>query len=318
MAYIDPVADKESLGLVNGVTQARADAASAMVDGYLRRPEGLLHVVDDLGRPSYMSGLKPTGTWTLGGDIAPGESVVCSVAGIDKDMIGDLMGEVLVIDRDTETMEAVYVSGYSNNQITLASVKFAHTASAKMERGLVILEERKLPKSRPTIQLRRPGVAKVISIAGRYGLPRHGDLIRGDYLNTSPMIVNMAVLGPPAWQPVNISQATIDSTTGMVWVPASILAVYYTDVRLRYVAGWTLDTLPDAVRIATAAIANAMAMSSDVLMGGALREAKAGDQSLRSAAPQRVGNPRTGGADSPYLTPEARAMLDPYRARSFA
>ena len=48
------------------------ELASAIVDGYIRRPEGLVYVADNNGNPCAMAGMSPTITYTITGAVDEG------------------------------------------------------------------------------------------------------------------------------------------------------------------------------------------------------------------------------------------------------
>jgi hypothetical protein len=86
-----------------------------------------------------------------------------------------------------------------------------------------------------------------------------------------------------------------------VWVPPGVLLAYYTEVKFRYVAGWPVDGVPDAVKQATAMLA--YAIQNGQFPGNALR-LKAGDHEIQRAV-------------ATVLDQDMKRMLAPYRAHMF-
>jgi hypothetical protein len=141
-------------GLPAGTTAAQVQAASALLDAYLKRPEGLVWTAGAGGLPCFMAGLTPQFTFTAAGAVAPGASVVVPVAGFM--LTPDLVGEVLVLDRtDLTKAEACVVAGVGAGSVTLQSVSYAHAAGPNLDAGLAIFEERGLPSNRSITRVAR-------------------------------------------------------------------------------------------------------------------------------------------------------------------
>ena len=66
--------------------------------------------------------------------------------------------------------------------------------------------------------------------------------------------------------------------TGEIWVPAGMLMAYYSDARIRYVAGFTASAIPDPIIRATAAIAAAMQATSN--FAGQVKSLQAGGSKM--------------------------------------
>jgi hypothetical protein len=131
--YLDGIEDGYGLSLP--LAPGLGELASAIVDSYLMRPEGLVYVQDGNGNPCAMKAAEPSLTYTIEGALTPGSSVVATVS--PAIVRPDLVGEVLVLDYQTPSaMEACVVASTSgNNQITLANVQFAHAAGATADSG---------------------------------------------------------------------------------------------------------------------------------------------------------------------------------------
>jgi hypothetical protein len=50
---------------------------------------------------------------------------------------------------------------------------------------------------------------------------------------------------------VDVSHVSVSPTTGEVWVPPGAINAVFSDVRLRYVAGYSAANLPGAIKAAT-------------------------------------------------------------------
>jgi hypothetical protein len=152
-------------GLPDSLPGGVAQQASAIVDAYLQRPEGLLYTADANGNPCFMSAATPELTYTITSAITAGTNVVATVT---PAMIRpDFIGEVLVLDRQANPslVEAcTVVATTGNNQVTLDRVQFNHGASCIAETGLVISEERAMPNKRSITRVARKPIANVISL----------------------------------------------------------------------------------------------------------------------------------------------------------
>jgi hypothetical protein len=325
MGYLDPVEDIEAFGLPDGITQSEINQASSIVDSYLRRPEGLTYEVDKDGNPAWMTKLVPSRTLKAAAGISPGVNVVVPLGNA---VLGtDMIGEVVVLDRgDPETCETAVVCSSQDAQngvaayVVLSGVSAEHAANCTLDFGLCILEESNMPDRRSVTQVMRPNFARLMSLAGRYGYGRRSDQQYGMF-NEMNMLSTLSAFGSPAlWEYVNVASASVSVTTGSVWVPAGIMLAYFTEVRVRYLAGWASGTLPENIKIATAMVATAVHKLGDTFVGGALASVKAGDQEFRRSTARSGGGgagPRRAGADSPYLVPDAKSILDPYRVRTW-
>lgn len=300
--------DYATFGVPNA-TPAQVTQASALIDAYLRRPAGLLLVADANGNPAYMSALNPELTLTSVGSFGPGNAIQVTVNGPVQML---QVGDVVVLDKaNASLVEAVQITSISGNQITLGTtaanapqgVQFGHSAGCTMDVGLVLTEQRYLPKQRSTVMLSHTPVMRVIGGTGRYAYGRRGDagIYNADNYNLLASINKFG--GPPAWEiwPANTA-AGIDVRTGELWVPAGIMLVYYSEVKVRYVAGFQYSNLPSEVKLACAQLITAMANDPGI---GNFRVAQAGDTKMERFAASNLSN-------------DIKAMLAPWRARTFA
>jgi hypothetical protein len=289
---------------VNQVTQA-----SMLIDAYLRRPAGLLWEADANGNPAYMTGLNPELTLTSVAGFGPGNAVQVTVNGPVQML---QVGDVAVLDRaNASLVEAVQITSISGNQVTLGTtaanapqgVQFAHLAGCTMDVGVVLTEQRYLPKQRSTVMLSQTPVMRVIGGTGRYAYGRRGDagVYNADNYNLLASINKFG--GPPAWEiwPANTA-AGIDVRTGELWVPAGIMLVYYSEVKVRYVAGFQYSNLPSEIKMACAQLIAAIANDPGI---GNYVSAQAGDTKLQRFTASN-------------LSEDVKAMLRPWQARMFA
>ena len=253
-------ADYAEFGLA-GPMGPQVRKASALIDSYLNRSEGIVWAPDSLGRPAYMVGLDPTQVITLTAAVAPGAGVVVSLPYATY----DLVGEVFMLDRsNTSLSEVVTVSAVnpSAGTITLARVLKAHASGALLEAGLTITEDRQLPQGRSIAQVSRPNLTSVLSALGRYGYGRRSDHygLNGE-MN---LLATLQTLGvQQVWQPIDVSGLSISSTTGEVWITPGLALAYFSEARLRYVAGFPANAIPRAIKQATANVMANVAASDD-------------------------------------------------------
>ncbi len=242
---------------------------------------------------------------TLGSSIAPGQNVPVTLSGGAQIL---QVGDVLILDQptpaSTEACVVATVVGPSGAlSITLQNVQFSHSSGAPAYYGLVIEEQKYMPESRPlTVQLSRPPVMNILSGVGRYGYGRRGE---GANYNMEQFNLLAAVSkfgGPPVWELFqNTYPSAWDPWTGQVWIPAGIMLAYYSEVKLRYVAGFPASNIPPSVKVACATIINALIANPRM---GDVKSLKAGDTQMTMFA-------------SSVLDADTKAMLEPYATRAF-
>jgi hypothetical protein len=300
-------ADLAGFGVPNA-TPAQVQQASAQIDAYLARKEGLVWAPDGNGNPCYMVGANAALKLTLQGAIEPGTSVVATLNG-PTGMLQ--LGAPLIIDIAAEGItEALVVLAVIGQQVTFQNVQFAHAANAQLQTGLTIVEERVMPDDRPITMVSRTPVMQLISGAGRYGYMRRGQDAVGSIDTYNLLAVMSKFGGPPAWEPWTPQANSCDPETGVIWVPAGVLLAYYTEVRIHYVAGWTYASLPTEIKQACAnTVNNIMATAG---MPGTMQRLAAGDTSM-----QRFAN-QPGVLNSLVLDDDTKSLLSPYRARMYA
>lgn len=292
--------DYASYGVGVATTAGQVIQASVLVDTYLRRPEGLIYVADADGNPVWMKSLNPSGSFLIAAGLSPGKNVVATITGPLSMLV---KGSVLVADKDTPaTAEPLIVTSVTGNQVTFASVNFAHAAGIAYSAGLIILETRNLPANRPLMLLSKNPVLRLLAGQGRYGYGRRGNS-NNLALNEFNLLAVMSQFGgPPMWENIDISHTDFNPETGQVWLPAGIMLAYYSEVRISYLSGFLYSTLPDIIKIATA---NIIRSQLDSPLSGNLKLIKAGDTQMERFL-------------DTVLDKDTRLMLVPYRARTYA
>ena len=297
--YLDGA--ENSFGLPATLPVGVAEQASAIVDSYTRRPEGLVYVTDTNGNPIYMKALTPTMTYTVAASVSPGQNVVVNVS--PASVRSDMVGQVLIYDRaSNDISEAVLVTAVSgNSQLTLANVQFNHGAAGKLDLGMVISEERNIPSKRSVVRYSRFPCASILSLMGRYTYGRRSDQIRGTAQTFNLLAAASVFGGPPSWIPINIPDASWNDETGEIWVPAGMLLAYYSEVMIRYVCGY--PTAPHPIVKATASIAQSL-IQGNAYGGGNVKSFSAGDSRIEKFGATNIDD-------------DTRRVLEAYRPRTF-
>ncbi len=292
------VEDYAPYGVPNA-TVAQVTQASALIDGYLRRPEGMVFGTDFAGMPCYMKAMSPKYTITLTAPIAPGASVEVAVPNLPN--MTDWVGEVVIIDRaNPENTEGTVIQYLRPGVLTLLNVQLAHAAGIKIELGMCIFEERSLSNNRSIARVSRSPIERLLSGLGRYGFGRRLDQKKGMYSDTNLLAAVQSFGGPPMWVPFDVTQASVSGPTNEIWIPAGIMLAYYSDVRLRYIAGFTVESMPDILRSATAAVITSQIAAPE--LAGNIKMARAGDTAIQRFA-------------DTVLDSDTKALLDEFRAR---
>jgi hypothetical protein len=176
--YLQP-SEYATYGLESTVTASDIVNASAVVDSYIQRPEGLVWAPDSRGLPCYMAALQPSFSATLPVALTAGQLATFAfpLAGTGT---SSLIGEVLIVDRSDNTkVEALVITG-TNAQagtITVAAPANAHGIGATLEMGLVVVEERPLAAKRSQTRVSRTPVMRLLSGVGRYAYGRRSDQV---------------------------------------------------------------------------------------------------------------------------------------------
>lgn len=284
---------------VPSATEQQVIAASALIDGYLRRPEGMIWMPDFAGMPCYMKAMSPRYTFVLTAPIAPGRNVEVIVPGLAN--MTDWIGEVAILDRaHPNNTEGTVIQNLRPGVLTLLNVSLPHAAGEKIELGMCIFEERNLSNNRSIARVSRSPIERLLSGYGRYGFGRRLDQKKGMYSDTNLLAAVQSFGGPPMWVPFDVTQASISQSTNEIWIPAGIMLAYYSDVRLRYIAGFTDLSMPSILKSATAATITSQIAVPE--LAGNIKMARAGDTAIQRFA-------------DTVLDSDTRALLDEFRAR---
>ena len=267
-------------------TEAQVLAASRRIDAELGRPEGLLYGTDEDGLPAYMLGLSATASYTLDAPVTAGTLLITIT---NAKFTTARVGDVAIIDREG-TCEAVTVTAASGNTLTLSSLSYDHPAGATVEFGLVLTDERLPLRGGYRFPLRRP-VARILSVSSReYGYGFRTLLnAAGIYSNT------------PAnqWNPLDMGGFDLDGDTLDLYPGVDRCEAFR--ARIRYVAGWSEETLPALIKQAVAELVASQNNASDLPAG--VKTLKAGDSTIT-----RFDNDNNSGVSS-----HAKALLAPFR-----
>jgi hypothetical protein len=258
--YILP-ADYAAYGLPNTTTPEQVAHASLIVDVELNRPAGCLYATDVYGNPVYMTGLNTQLTLTATAPIAPGFNVIVPATGPLRSLISaNTFGQTVVLDKGDDTKrEICVISGVdvTNGTVTLSNVLFAHDADTLLEAGLTIVEERFLITGRSVANVSYTPVQRVVGVQAQITYPRTGSLFNYLGLSVSPLNYFGALgvnSGVPIFQTLNVDDVETTAGSGLLYFPGALDTGFYNNVRVNYIAGWTYDSLPNAIKQATAQI----------------------------------------------------------------
>lgn len=271
--------------------------ASALIDNYLKRPEGCLWTPDKNGIPAYMTALDPIMTLTAQGPILAGAAVSVSIPGYTPD--DTVMGEAVVLDRASTTlMETAWVQSYSPGAIVLKTVVNDHPGPVTIDFGMTITAQKNQPSERSIVMLDQWPIQKIVSGVGRYGYGRRSDQMLGYFNDVNLLSMFTTFGGPPVWEPFEIQASSVNPLTGTVWVPAGVLLSYFTEVKMRYIGGWQATALPAPIKIACAMLSDAI---NDQGMGPNVRRFSTGKVDIQKFA-------------STVVDEDIKNTLRPYRA----
>jgi hypothetical protein len=291
-----PLAEIADYGIADAADYQIA-AASRMVHNFLGRPEGLLYASDANGNPAFMMNLAPTRSYALSGDIAAGQLVAATVQ--NGSFGNTAVGDVVILDRNTNAAEACVISEASGNVLTLQNVQFAHSNNATIDFGLTLLEESPLRRGVPVVRAKRFPVANILCGFSRYSFPKHPLQITDHTPGMSAMLLTQQVGTGLAneWAPLDMSGWDINSNTGAITLYPYALAGADVLVRLRYVAGWMTETLPGDIK---QAVANVVRSIIDTPFPSTMKLVKAGDSTMERFGPG-------------HIDADTKALLQPYR-----
>ena len=301
--YLDP-SEYSAYDLPDTVTPGLVNSASALIDAYCKRKEGLIWTPDFAGNPAYMAAATPLLTITGQGSIASGSNVVVPYTGAVLD--NNAVGEVVILDRAQSTkIEACVIQAVApppSQSVTLKTVQTPHADACTIEFGLTVMEEKELPNDRSIARVSKFPVMKLQSGAGRYGYGRRSSQSAGNFQEFNLLAIVSSFGGPPLWIPWEVTNASTNFRTGEIWVPAGVLLAYYTEVRVWYVPGFSKANLhPDIKQ----ACANIVRNLKETGLGANIRS-----RSVR-------GDMVVSKFENNMIDKNTRDLIEPFRARVY-
>lgn len=281
--------DYTNYGLPAGTDAADVRSASALIDGYLERPEGLVWTPDVTGQPCFMAGATAMRTWKPALPIAPGSSVVVTLDSVPP---ASILGEAVVLDNASATVrETSVVTTINGADVTFDTIRYAHIAQAPIKSGLVIAERRNVGYQGPVAFLSRTPVARLLSIGSRWDRssirePSLSDDGAGYLAGFSSGIGVAPGFGAgPQWSLIDPTMVDCDVDTGKLNV--RIMGAR-NEVRVCYLAGWAIDQLPEIIKQVTAKLTLAVA-NADPDLPANVKLYKAGDTAIQKFADSMFG-----------------------------
>lgn len=184
---------------------------------------------------------------------------------------------------------------------TLFQIRFAmammHTVLNRPSLWIEEYEERlEVPSDQQRVVLAATPVAKIVSAAGRYSYGRRDrravNQVNYDYLAA------IAVFGsPPRFTEINPEQIEVYPPTGECWLPTGFFLINYTQVQLKYLAGYT--QIPFQAKAALANIIN------EVCAKG-----------VADRTDYSVGKVRRGFHTASFVSQDTYSLLDPFIVRA--
>lgn len=152
-----------------------------------------------------------------------------------------------------DDLATLYGMTASEPQLRLAQSLVNTTCNRTSLWPVIYTEQLSLPSDRQEVILNVRPVIQILQLDGRYGYGRRDrrvlNNVNYDYLAA------IAVWGsPPGWTSIDPANADVYGATGEVWLPTGHFLVSYSEVRVKYLAGYT--QIPDRVKAAMADILN--------------------------------------------------------------
>lgn len=99
-------------------------------------------------------------------------------------------------------------------------------------------------------------LSPLLGCSGRYGYPRRSEMSIYPDLNYGMNALQVASWfgGPPAFTTIDASAIDVDPQTGELWLPAGLYMTQYTEVVVIYNSGYDPREMPEAIKVATAAL----------------------------------------------------------------
>ena len=157
-------------------------------------------------------------------------------------------------------------------------------------------ERMEIPSDRQQVIAQATPIVKIISAAGRYSYGRRDrralNQVNFDYLAA------IAVFGsPPRFTEINVGAIEFYPPTGEMWLPTGFFLINYTQLQVKYLAGFT--QIPDRVKAAMAEIINTI-----------------GAKGVSDRYMFQVGKVHRRFRESGFVGPQAYDLLEPYILRS--
>jgi len=206
-----------------------------------------------------------------------------------------------VINADIPTEEQLYITPSELSQlygitVTEGHVRFAQDlVNAHTNRTSLWPEQYEeridVPSDRQVAQLNITPAIKIIEAAGRYSYGRRDrraiNQVNQDYMAA------IAVFGsPPRFTAIDVDQIDLHPSTGEIWLPTGFFLVAYTQIQIKYLAGF--QQIPSRVKSAMAEILNVMCQKG-----------------VSDRVQNSVGRTSRRYSSDSFMTPTARQLLQP-------
>lgn len=284
MSEYIPAGEYSQYGLPGTTTEENVQAASALIDGFLRRPEGLVWSPDAAGQPCFMTGAAAMRIWKPVAAISPGASVVVTLPSVPP---ASMLGEAMVLDSATPAKcETAVVIAIDGANITLDNLTNGHNALAPISAGLVISERRNVGYQGPVAFLSRTPVVRIVSVGSRWDRsnlrePALSESRHGVFFDYAEGIGPIPAFGtPPQWTLLDPTLVDFDIATGKLDVR---IFGSRNEVRACYLAGWDQDDLPDAIKQVCARLVLSI-QSQDQDIPSNVKLYRAGDTAIQKFA----------------------------------
>ena len=258
-AYLQPQ-DYAAYGLTDA-TDAQISNASALIDGRIGRPDGLLWSADANGQPGWMTNKTASRSFTVTTATSPGLNTLTIPGG--NFGFGDI-GQAVLLDR-SGTPEVCIVTAASGNTVMLTT-QFPHSAGVTLEYGMAIQED--IESNRGMIRTSARPLANLLSVVGNYA---------SNGLDAWTNRWNALATGQDYGSVVPLANCFLDGDTIRIY-PGVAGCGYFASARVTYIAGWSYANLPSQIKQACANLVNNMAMLDEIPAN--IKTAKYGDATL--------------------------------------
>jgi len=155
-----------------------------------------------------------------------------------------------------------------------------------------------LPGDRNQAVLHITPIQKLLVCAGRYAYGRRDrrtlNQVNYDYLAA------LAVFGsPPRFTEIDVNQIEFYAPTGEVWFPTGFFLVNYSQIQIKYIAGFT--DIPGRIKAAVAALSNTI-----------------GAKGVGDRVRYTAGSVSRSFATASFITDDVKQLLEPYVVRTYS